>query len=108
MGTIRVNGMSISGSNISITNGKIIVDGKDMTPDQKEIKIEVIGDIDTLSVDACNEVSVKGNIGKLKTMSGDVEVTGDVTGDVSSMSGDIRCGNISGSVKTMSGNIKRN
>ena len=40
-------------------------------------------------------------------MSGDVEIHGDVNGDVKTMSGDVDCGNVAGDVSSMSGDIKR-
>ena len=40
MNTISINGMTIQGSgNVVISNGKIMVNGKDVTPDSKEINI---------------------------------------------------------------------
>ena len=97
-----------SSGNISVINGKIIVDGKDVTPDAKEISIEVFGNVDRLQVDECQVVSIAGDAGKVSTMSGKVEVVGDVKGNVSTMSGKVVCGNVGGSVSTMSGKIERN
>ena len=45
-------------------------------------------------------------IGKIKTMSGDVDVDGNVSGDIQTMSGDVDCGDVSGNIKTMSGGVK--
>jgi DUF4097 and DUF4098 domain-containing protein YvlB len=59
-----------------------------------------------LNVDACSTISVNGNVKALKTISGDVEVTGNIEGEVNTTSGDIECeGNIGGSVRTVSGDI---
>lgn len=107
MNTIQINGVTITGSgNISVSNGKIIVNGVDVTPDTKEITIIVNGDTGKINVDACNQLIVTGKVGDIKTMSGDVEVNGDVTGSISTMSGDVDCGNVGGIVKSMSGDIK--
>lgn len=106
MSTIRINNNSYVGNSITITNGKVIIDGKDVTPESKAITISVEGNIDNLNVDACDKVTVSGNATKVKTMSGDVEIHGDVSGDVKTMSGDVDCGNIGGSVSTMSGDVK--
>jgi hypothetical protein len=106
MGTIRINNNSYVGNSITITNGKVIIDGKDVTPESKNITISVEGNVDNLNVDACDKVTVSGNATKVKTMSGDVEIHGYVTGDVKTMSGDVDCGNIGGSVSTMSGDVK--
>ena len=39
-------------------------------------------------------------------MSGDVDVDGNVSGDIQTMSGDVDCGDVSGNIKTMSGDVK--
>ena len=106
MSTISINGNTYSGNSIVVTNGKVIINGKDVTPESKEINITVEGNIDELKVDACNKVSVNGNVSNLKTQSGDVDVTGDVTGSVQTMSGDVDCGTVGGSISTMSGDVK--
>ncbi|MDY7537579.1 hypothetical protein QN372_00300 [Undibacterium sp. RTI2.1] len=107
MNKITINGLNISGArSISINNGRVVVNGKDVTPDSKEIRIEVHGDIETINADACESISVTGTAGTVKTLSGDVRC-GNVSGSVKTMSGDVHCGAISGDVETMSGNIRR-
>jgi hypothetical protein len=108
MNTVIVNGVTITGGrNITIRNGKVIVDGKDVTPDAKEINVSVNGNVERLEVDACQKITVTGDAGSVKTQSGDVDVTGNIAGAVQTMSGDVDCGgSISGSVSTMSGDIK--
>jgi hypothetical protein len=106
MSTISINGNTYSGNSIVVTKGKVIINGKDVTPESKEINITIEGNIDELKVDACNKVSVNGNVGNLKTQSGDVDITGDVTGGIQTMSGDVDCGSVGGSISTMSGDIK--
>lgn len=105
MSTIKINGNIISGNNIVISKGKIMIDGVDVTPEGKEINIIIDGNIEKLEADACDKIEVKGTVNNLKTMSGDVQC-GNVNGSVSTMSGDVKCGTISGSVSTMSGDIK--
>jgi hypothetical protein len=105
--TIKINGITITGSNIVNINGRVLVDGKDITPDAKEITISVNGNIEKLEAAACLKISVTGDVGRIKTLSGDVEVSGSVNGNVETMSGDVDCGgSIAGSVKTISGDIK--
>lgn len=106
MSAIIINGNIYSGNSIVVTNGKVIVNGKDVTPDSKDINIIVQGDIDELKVDACNKVFVTGNVNNISTKSGDIDITGIVEGNVQTMSGDVDCGNILGSVSTKSGDIK--
>ena len=106
MSSITINGMNFSGNNITITNGKVIIDGKSQTFESKEINISISGNIEKLEVDSCEKVSVIGNVETLKTISGDVEISGIVNGSVQTVSGDVKCGKISGDVKTVSGDIK--
>lgn len=104
---ITINGQTFYGDNVTIRNGKVIVDGKDHTPsDSKSISISIQGDLKDLSVDCCNKVDIKGNVGTAKTVSGDIDISGDIAGGASTVSGDIKCGNIGGSVSTVSGDIK--
>jgi len=106
MSTITINGNTYSGNSIVVTNGKVIINGKDVTPEGKEINITVEGNIDELKVDACNKVSVTGSVKSIITKSGDIEVTGDVDGNIQTMSGDVDCGHVQGSISTMSGDVK--
>lgn len=101
---ININGMSYSGSNISIVNGKIIVNGEDLTPDSKEISINVEGDIDFLNVDHCKTISILGNVKIIKSGSGNISCDSIHEG-ASTGSGDIDVNNITGNVKTGSGNV---
>lgn len=106
MNNIRINGVSIAGGrNVTIQNGRVIVDGKDITGDnQKTIIIQIQGDVDELSADVCASITVTGAVKKVRTQSGDVRC-GDVSGSVNTMSGDISCGAVAGDVSTMSGDI---
>lgn len=108
LSTVVINGVTIQGgNNVSIVNGKVVIDGKDATPDAKEISIVVNGAVNRLEADACNTISVTGDVGNIKTLSGDVDVSGDVSGSVQTMSGDVSCGSIAGSASSMSGDIKQ-
>lgn len=107
--TVTINGVTVSGTakSIVIKNGRVIFDGKDVTPDSKEINIVINGNVEELSVDAANKVTITGSAASVKTMSGNIDVGGDVHGNVSSMSGNIKSGNVAGSAKTTSGNISK-
>ncbi len=109
MSIISINGVTITGNSKSviISNGKIIIDGKDVTPDSKEINITVNGNIEQLKADSCNTITITGDVKTIQTQSGSVDVTGSINGSVSTMSGSVDCGgDIGGSVSTMSGNVK--
>lgn len=103
---VIINGTVYSGNNLQISGNKIIIDGKDVTPDSKEININVTADIQSIEVDCCNSFIMKGNAGRIKSTNGNIEIDGNVSGDVETTNGNIRCGSISGSVKTKNGNIR--
>jgi len=117
MSTIKINGRTISGDlvagdvciscgTLDIRNGRMFVDGKEVDlGNERTINVEVIGDIKSLLVDSCEKVNVTGNVEKVGTVSGDVRVAGNVGGSISTVSGDVRCGEIAGSVSTVSGDI---
>lgn len=114
MGTIVINGKKFhyEGS-LTIINGRYFVNGKEvkdleeLTKDQKQINIEIHGDVEKLDIDCCDQITITGNVKKVKTTSGDVEINGNVDGDVESVSGSIDCGDVGGDARTVSGNIRR-
>lgn len=101
---ITVNNNNHKGKSITIINGRIFIDGKDITPDSKEITVSVEGNLDSLEVDYANSISIKGDVNKVRTGSGDISC-GNVTGGAQTGSGDIDCGVINGDVQTGSGDV---
>lgn len=106
MNNISINGTKYQGNNIVVSNGKVIIDGKDFTPDTKQINISVEGNIEELNVDTCDKVTVTGNVKHIFTTSGDVDVNGNVAMGIQTVSGDVDCGDVSGSISTVSGSVK--
>lgn len=104
MATITINNTVFTGNNIRVENGNVIIDGEDVTPDSKEIHIAVQGDVESIDVGVCREFEVIGNVGKVRTGSGDLKC-GNVTGDVQTGSGNVDCWSIGGSVQTGSGDV---
>lgn len=107
MAQIIINNSNYTGKSVTIVNGKVIVDGKDVTPDSKEVTITVNGDIESLSCDYTNSIEVNGNVGDIQGGSGNIKCM-NVTGDVKTGSGNVRCGDIGGDAKTGSGNVTAN
>lgn len=106
-GAVVVNGKSYLGNNVTVINGVVTVDGvrQDGTITEQQVQIVVQGDAQEIHTGSGN-VSAHG-AAVISTQSGDVTVKGQVHGNVSTMSGDVTCGNIAGSVRTMSGDINR-
>ncbi|WP_345842502.1 hypothetical protein [Shewanella algae] len=103
-GKIVIDGREFSGSNITIVNGKVTVDG--VVQDGElvgDINVTIHGDVERLENSRGKVVAKKA--GSIHTQSGDVEC-GDVDGSVQTMSGDVNCGDIGGSVSTMSGDVR--
>lgn len=104
-GRFVIDGREFSGSNVSISNGKVTIDGVvqegSLTGD---INVTVFGDVEVLH-NQCGNIDAR-NVGSAKTGSGDINC-GDVSGSVSTGSGDVRCGNVSGNIKTGSGDVYR-
>lgn len=106
MSSVIINGKTYVGNNIIVSNGKIMIDGKNITSDDKVINITVNGDIDSLKVDTCNKLELIGNVTSINTVSGDVDINGNVNGSIQTVSGDVNCNNVGGSINTLSGDIK--
>lgn len=98
--SIKIGGMTLhfeNGSSINVSNGKVIVDGKQI------FKTEMLQPI---------EVVVNGDVNYLNTENG-VTVNGSVLGDVEAGNG-VECGDVHGDVKagnsihckTVKGNAK--
>lgn len=105
--SLTVNGTTYFGNSIQISNGRVLVDGKEVADHAGSPKIEVNihGDVDTIEAGS-GDVRVNGNAGVIRTGSGDVECR-DVAGTVTTGSGNVRCSAIAGNASTGSGNIRR-
>ncbi len=103
--TVTINGKTYAGGkSIQVMNNKVIIDGKDVTPDSKQIKISVEGNIDTLHVDCADTIEILGDVNSVKTSSGDIKCE-TVKRDIQTMSGDVHCTNFNGNFNSMSGSV---
>ena len=110
---IHVNGRVIRNvkGDITIVNGKMLVNGNpieeydEATKDEKVVNITIEGDVERLEVDTCETITVNGNVKRIKTNMGSVEISGDVSGDVHANMGSITCGNIEGDCHANMGSI---
>lgn len=102
-GSINIDGRLFTGNNVSVNNGKVTVDG--VVQDGELIgNIDIVVHGDVINIEnECGTVTAN-EVGEISTTSGDIKC-GNVAGSAKTMSGDINCGNIGGNAKTMSGDI---
>lgn len=93
MSNININGKVFQGDNITINNGKVIIDGREVTDHGRsaQIVVEVHGNVNKLDCNSCiihGDVTgdVDANTVNCKNVGGDVDANtvncGDVKGDV--------------------------
>ena len=109
-GSITINGNTVNSNiigndcSISIDGDNIVINGNNITVKDKVININITGDVDEIT--NCHDVKVKGNVRKISVGSGDVEVDGDVSGDIQTGSGDVDVsGSVGGNIRTGSGDV---
>lgn len=107
MAQITINGMEFIGSSLSANKCKVFIDGKEIsTGEDKSINITVNGNINHLEVNHCNKIIVDGTVNNINTISGNVEIaTGEVKGNIKSVSGNVTCQTVKGRIETISGSI---
>lgn len=112
---MKINGRTVTidivgGMNLTLSGNVLTVNGKRINLDDekdKNISIVVEGNVDRLEADACDDLTIKGDVQNVKTASGDVKVGGDIKGAVQTMSGDVSARAItSGNISTMSGDVR--
>jgi len=86
MGSCTVNGKTYHGNNISVVNNKVYIDGK------------AIEEGDQTNSDKVNITFTEGTFERIEVV-GDVEIKGDVKGDVSA-NGSINCNDITGNANS--------
>ena len=102
-GRVIVDGREFNGSNVSINNGQVTVDGVVQNGELSgPISVTVCGDVQVLENHSGNVTA--NNVGEISTGSGDVKCAA-VGGSNRTGSGDVECGAVSGSIRTGSGDV---
>ena len=102
-GRVVIDGKEFKGNNVVIRNGKVIVDGKTQDGELTgDVNVVVHGDVQSLENHAGNVTAQ--NVGEVSTGSGDVRC-GNVSGSIRTGSGDVSCGNVGGNIRTGSGDV---
>lgn len=115
MNVVNINGRTYSapdGVSVSVINNKVYFNGKlqENFTNWKEKNIEIIvcGNCKEVKADAGN-INIKGNVeGNVSADAGNISIEGDVRGNVTADCGNISANHISGSVSTDCGNIGKN
>ena len=104
---VRVNGKTYRGNNITIINGEVFIDGTkaEELEDEKVINVVVDGNINTLDVDYCDKLEVTGECGSVTSKNGNIQVKGNVGGDVNNKNGNIVCRDVGGNAETKNGDV---
>lgn len=109
---IIINGKkynNISSGNFTISNNKIYVNGSLIENlnniKEKNIKIEIYGDKNFISVDSCENINVNGNVYNIKLTNGTITCN-DVGNDITITNGDINANKIFGKCNVINGDIK--
>jgi len=108
--TITINGKTFHGTslrNLRIENGRVFADNVELTdfPEVgKTVLVQVKGNVQEVRVDSCQGLAVHGNVESVHVNAGKVDIDGNVTGSVTTASGDVSC-KVVGSVSTASGDV---
>jgi len=103
----QLNGKTIVSGNgsIIISGNKVIIDGKDVTPDTKTINIQVTGNVQELEVDSCENLTISGDCNIVSSANGDIDIAGSVGGKVTTTNGNIKYRKLEvGAKTTINGN----
>lgn len=109
---IIINGKkynNISSGNFTISNNKIYISGSLIENlnniEEKNIKIEIYGDKNFISIDNCETVTVNGNVYNIKLTNGTITCN-DVGNDVTITNGNIKANKIFGKCNVINGDIE--
>ena len=109
---IIINGKkynNISAGNFTISNNKVYINGSLIENlnniEEKNIKIEIYGDKNFISIDSCESINVNGNVYNIKLTNGTITCD-DVKNDVTITNGDIKVNKIFGKCNVINGDIK--
>ncbi len=104
---VTINGKTYKGNNLQISGNQVFIDGKQVGPQEGEttINITVDSNVQTLDVDYCDKLEITGDCGNVTSKNGDIQVKGNVGGDVINKNGNIVCRDVGGDAETKNGNV---
>ncbi|UYD60157.1 hypothetical protein OPFAMLBM_00136 [Aeromonas phage avDM12-TAAL] len=97
-----VNGKVLTGKNVDIVGGRVMVDGEEVENSSKLV-IQIVGNVDKLEVGA-GDVEIKGDVVNCDVDAGDVVIGGDV-GRLTVECGDVRVQGKSGKCNVACGDL---
>ena len=106
-GTIIINGQEFKGSSVEYDGNTITIDGNKHVVEHNRgpANIQLVGDCEYIH-SSSGSINVEGSALTVSTVSGRVEVSNDVQGNVSTVSGRVEAREIFGSVSSVSGSIR--
>lgn len=102
---ITVNGNTFTGRNLTISNGKVIIDGVEQKCTNFGTVINVTINAPVDNIDMAGDLTVNGDVRTVNVSCGDATISGNVSGNVDVDVGDVKCGHVGGSVKVDVGDI---
>lgn len=100
----RITQMNICGKGNVQINGDIV---GNFATSSVMVVVQLVGDAESIET-ISGDVDISGNVGKgVSSTSGDVTVLGSVGGDVETISGDVSAKSIAGRCSTVSGDIRK-
>lgn len=102
----KIIGTNVKQMSFGNNNTQVIIDGKTILMEGKDIKITVTGDIGSINL-GVGKIDIHGSAhDKVTCGPGNVTIMGDMRGDVKTGTGKVTIGgNLDGDVKTGTGNI---
>jgi hypothetical protein len=111
---VTIDGNVYRGRSVEMRKEGVFVDGKEIkSADDKHFKatsIHIEGSLQGNITSTSGKVTISGGGlrgGSITTTSGDVDVRGNVSGSVQTVSGDVSCDTVQGSVNTISGDVNK-
>jgi len=106
-GDVIVNGKSYKGTNIVVTNDRVIIDGVEQGDSYKDQKISVVvnGTVESMSLSGA-DLNINGNVFTVNVEGGNVKCE-EILGNVNVVNGNIKCKSIEGNVQAVNSNVSK-
>lgn len=110
-GKIILNGKEYSGSALTIKNNKVYIDGQFIDTEKEEkngilqLNLNIYADVENVDCE-CETLTIYGDVGKVKTTNGNIEIHNNVNGSINTINGNVSADEIYGDIETVNGNVQ--